>query len=203
MQHDKLSWGIFAAIRRDASVLIKKRSDGTWDLPGGGQEPGEQSPFVTLAREVREEVGMDLASIKGMIGSYLPFHIEAKGKTDIACIYGCEADGEPSVSNEATSFKWIDLPEAMEWIRNGHATLGPIVGPKDRVGRTARMILDATTVLWTVDHSTVNNNLDVPYAEGWQLSKDGLWLVQRPHATMLYAWRRRDPFEPDGLMKAV
>jgi 8-oxo-dGTP diphosphatase len=33
---------------------------GCWDLPGGGREGGE-APDETLAREVREEVGLDLA----------------------------------------------------------------------------------------------------------------------------------------------
>ena len=30
-----------------------------WDFPGGGREPGE-TPFETVAREVFEEVGLDL-----------------------------------------------------------------------------------------------------------------------------------------------
>jgi 8-oxo-dGTP diphosphatase len=30
-----------------------------WDFPGGGRE-GNETPFETLAREVREEVGLDL-----------------------------------------------------------------------------------------------------------------------------------------------
>ena len=45
-------------IRRDARPDIPFPD--TWDFPGGGRE-GRETPFATVARETREEVGLTLA----------------------------------------------------------------------------------------------------------------------------------------------
>ncbi len=55
--------GVYALIRRDDEVLLTRISDrgfhsGSWTLPGGGLDHGE-SPREGLAREVREECGID------------------------------------------------------------------------------------------------------------------------------------------------
>lgn len=59
--------GAKAAILIGGRLLITLRDDvawidwpGFWDLPGGGRE-GNETPRETLAREVMEEVGLDLA----------------------------------------------------------------------------------------------------------------------------------------------
>lgn len=59
--------GAKAALLIGPSLLATLRDDvpgipfpGAWDLPGGGRE-GAEAPEETLAREVREEVGLDLA----------------------------------------------------------------------------------------------------------------------------------------------
>jgi 8-oxo-dGTP diphosphatase len=54
---------VYAVIRRGGDVLLTRISDrgahpGAWTLPGGGLDHGE-SPRVALAREVREECGVD------------------------------------------------------------------------------------------------------------------------------------------------
>jgi ADP-ribose pyrophosphatase YjhB (NUDIX family) len=55
--------GVYALIRRHDAVLLTRISErgfhsGSWTLPGGGLDHGE-SPRRGLAREVREECGMD------------------------------------------------------------------------------------------------------------------------------------------------
>jgi 8-oxo-dGTP diphosphatase len=54
-----------AAIVRDGRVLACRRTAppaaaGRWELPGGKVEPGE-SPESALVREVREELGLEIA----------------------------------------------------------------------------------------------------------------------------------------------
>jgi A/G-specific adenine glycosylase len=54
-----------AVIRRDGKLLIAQRSPngmlgGLWEFPGGKQQPGETLPEC-LRREIREELGVDIA----------------------------------------------------------------------------------------------------------------------------------------------
>lgn len=58
---------VTAALVRDGRVLLVHRSPdrraypNVWDLPGGHVEPGE-TELVALAREVREELGVRIAT---------------------------------------------------------------------------------------------------------------------------------------------
>lgn len=61
--------GVAAVIFRDEGVLLQRRDDnGCWGLPGGGVEPGE-SVRAAVAREVREETGLDVEPVR-LIGVY-------------------------------------------------------------------------------------------------------------------------------------
>jgi 8-oxo-dGTP pyrophosphatase MutT (NUDIX family) len=62
---------IVTALLRDGNrILLVHRSPrrrwypGVWDMPGGHVEPGEL-PGVALARELREELGIDIAAPSG------------------------------------------------------------------------------------------------------------------------------------------
>ncbi|QOV24194.1 NUDIX hydrolase [Anabaenopsis elenkinii] len=50
-------------------VLIKRRDDGCWALPGGMVDWGEDIP-QTVKRELREETGLDLVNISRLVGVY-------------------------------------------------------------------------------------------------------------------------------------
>jgi len=61
--------GVAAVIFTADGVLLQRRDDnGRWGLPGGGMEPGE-SVRAALAREVREETGLEVEPLR-LIGVY-------------------------------------------------------------------------------------------------------------------------------------
>jgi ADP-ribose pyrophosphatase YjhB (NUDIX family) len=61
--------GVAAVIFRGDGVLLQRRDDnGRWGLPGGGVEPGE-SVRAAIAREVREETGLEVEPVR-LIGVY-------------------------------------------------------------------------------------------------------------------------------------
>jgi 8-oxo-dGTP diphosphatase len=56
---------VAAVVRRGDTILVTRRPDraegpGQWEFPGGKVEPGESEP-AALRREIREELGCDLA----------------------------------------------------------------------------------------------------------------------------------------------
>jgi ADP-ribose pyrophosphatase YjhB (NUDIX family) len=50
-------------------VLIRRRDDGCWSLPGGMVDWGENIPD-TVKRELKEETGLDLVKIRRLVGVY-------------------------------------------------------------------------------------------------------------------------------------
>jgi ADP-ribose pyrophosphatase YjhB (NUDIX family) len=50
-------------------VLIQRRDNGRWSLPGGIVDWGEDIPS-SVKRELSEETGLDLVSIKRLVGVY-------------------------------------------------------------------------------------------------------------------------------------
>jgi 8-oxo-dGTP diphosphatase len=50
-------------------VLIRRRDDGRWALPGGMVDWGEDIPN-TVRRELMEETGLDLVKIRRLVGVY-------------------------------------------------------------------------------------------------------------------------------------
>lgn len=50
-------------------VLIRRRDDGLWALPGGMVDWGEDVPS-TVRRELMEETGLELVNIRRLVGVY-------------------------------------------------------------------------------------------------------------------------------------
>ena len=64
-------------LRRHDEVLLTRRPDGThlagyWEFPGGKLEPGEM-PEQALARELREELGIDVVTTQPLIRHRHPY----------------------------------------------------------------------------------------------------------------------------------
>ena len=54
-------------------VLVRRRDNGCWSLPGGMVEWGEDIP-TTVARELQEETGLQIMQIGRLIGVYSAPH---------------------------------------------------------------------------------------------------------------------------------
>lgn len=100
-----------AAIVRDGRVLCAKRDAkrqlaGRWEFPGGKIEAGE-SCEEALAREIREELGCEVA-----VGEHIctSEHEYPFGRVRLA-VYWCRLEtGEPSAS-EHQELRWVEPGE--------------------------------------------------------------------------------------------
>ena len=105
----KKTVSIKAVIRKDGKILMVKNTHDVYDLPGGRMRCGE-SIHDTLAREVREEIGRELASVAD--APALAFSWEYKeGKSHgIVIAYDVETKDVSLSSNDAdiTGFEWIE-----------------------------------------------------------------------------------------------
>lgn len=95
-------------VRGDTVVLLRNRR-GEWELPGGKLELGE-SPERCVAREIEEELGLDVAPTT-LVDSWV--YDIAAGTHVLVITYGCvERTARAAVlSDEHTRFDWIPLDE--------------------------------------------------------------------------------------------
>jgi 8-oxo-dGTP diphosphatase len=102
-------------IVRDGRLLITQRTQppalaGKWEFPGGKIEEGE-APEVALARELREEIGVDVRV--GRIWDVL-FHRYPDFDL-IMLVYACAiADGEPRAV-DVGDLAWVLPVELPRW----------------------------------------------------------------------------------------
>ena len=102
-----------ALVDADRKVLLQQRAPGRsmaglWEFPGGKVEPDE-SPEAALARELGEELGIDVAE-----GALVPACFASApnaGKHMILLLYICrEWSGEPRPL-DASGLKWLQVAE--------------------------------------------------------------------------------------------
>ena len=96
----------------DRLLLTQRRADQPlplkWEFPGGKVEPGE-SPVDALARELREELGVE-AEV-GRIWDVL--HHDYGGYEIVMLVYGCRLkSGEIPACVEVAELAWL-LPEQL------------------------------------------------------------------------------------------
>jgi putative (di)nucleoside polyphosphate hydrolase len=118
--------GVVAVIERDGGdVMVFERADapGSWQLPQGGIEPGEE-PHEAVWREVGEETGLqpDQLTLVGEFPEWVvyewPRHIVGgrKGMGQAHRWFAfrlARADATPSPDgSEFTAWKWVDR----EWL---------------------------------------------------------------------------------------
>lgn len=96
--------GVFAVIEREGRYLLARRRDiGWWNLAGGGLEYGE-SVEEGLAREVREEIGANIA-IERLLGVY-----SKPRKNEVVLAFVCHLTDDsprPGPSDEVSEVAWF------------------------------------------------------------------------------------------------
>ncbi len=90
-------------------VLIIRRADGRWCLPGGKVDYG-QTIEQAVAAELREETGLECTGQRFLFyQDSLPLQVGA-----MHCInlyFECRASGQPRTTEEALEFAWIGPTE--------------------------------------------------------------------------------------------
>ena len=112
---------VIGVVISDKKILMTQRSDsslegetsfrGFWQFPGGSVEFGE-NPKVSVVRELKEELGVDVSVV-----SFVP-HIYTSVRNNwqgIFMVYICQMnDSEKQkivLNHEATQFKWCSLSQ--------------------------------------------------------------------------------------------
>lgn len=110
-----LQVGVKILLKNDENkyLLLKRNADkyqnmkDLWDIPGGRIELNT-SLYENLAREVREETGMQLASSIQILGAQ---DIFVKDKHVVRITYLGTATGTPILSEEHLDYGWFSLEE--------------------------------------------------------------------------------------------
>jgi 8-oxo-dGTP pyrophosphatase MutT (NUDIX family) len=93
-------------VRGDTVVLLRNRRD-EWELPGGKLEIGE-SPERCVAREIDEELGLDVVPAS-LVDSWV-YEITAGTHVLVLTYFCVERSPRAAVlSDEHTRFEWIPL----------------------------------------------------------------------------------------------
>jgi 8-oxo-dGTP diphosphatase len=147
--------GLGLVVHDDKVLMIQSnyRIDGSWTLPGGGQEPGETIP-ACVEREVLEETGVtvravDLLRVRESIPGRDPrYPAKPKERHRIEFMWWCEVVSIPDVLHAVkpdeghTAIEWIPLDDVK----------GMIVTPFGIESILADMVHCYRVGLWSPDY---------------------------------------------------
>lgn len=92
------------------SQLLGKEKETQWDIPGGRIETNENL-MEALAREIKEETGMDLFGEPELIAAQDIF-VPAKDLHVVRLTYSAISEGEFKLSDEHVDYIWVTVKEA-------------------------------------------------------------------------------------------
>ena len=103
---------VAAAIERDGRYLAARRTKpdwaaGRWEFPGGKVEPGE-SDTDALAREIREELGVEIS-----VGERVPGEWPLNDDLVLHLYVASLLEGEPQPLDHHDEIRWV-APEEFE-----------------------------------------------------------------------------------------
>ena len=93
-------------IKNGKILLTRKYDEDQFIIPGGKIISGE-TPRETLARELKEELNVELIEMR-FWGQNHTVHFRNKEKMIIMDSYLVQVKGEPKASSEINEFKWLD-----------------------------------------------------------------------------------------------
>jgi 8-oxo-dGTP diphosphatase len=114
----KLQVGVKVLIKQgDAYLFLRRSADfkagpQKWDIPGGRIEPDEALE-VALAREVREETGLQLTRVDTLQAAQDIFVSDAEIHV-VRLTYTGQADGEVTISDEHDDYRWMTVQEILD-----------------------------------------------------------------------------------------
>lgn len=101
-----------ALVERDGKYLMiqegKEYVKGTWNVPGGGVEHGE-NPVEAVKREVFEETGLEIEEVEGLIGVFNSRSAE-DGHPVLVLMFSCKVESgepEPEFDDEILDAKFL------------------------------------------------------------------------------------------------
>ncbi|HPX93440.1 MAG TPA: NUDIX domain-containing protein [Bacillota bacterium] len=105
-----------AIVENNRILLLKRKDNEKWTMPGGTLEIGENMTACAL-REVKEETGYTIR-ITDIIGTYTDPNIKVEYsdgeiRQEFTLLYaGVIVSGHPKLDQESTNFIWIELENA-------------------------------------------------------------------------------------------
>jgi 8-oxo-dGTP diphosphatase len=123
---------VAAAVERDGRYLVARRTQpadvaGRWEFPGGKVESGETDEQA-LTREIREELGVEIA-----VGERIPGAWALHGDLVLHLYVATLLDGEPAPLEQHDAIRWVTsaefdtvdwLPGDIEAVRNLRKVVG-------------------------------------------------------------------------------
>ena len=106
-----------AVIERNGKYLMiqegKEYVKGTWNVPGGGVEHGE-NPVEAVKREVYEETGLEIEEVNGLIGV---FNSRSAEDGHLVTVFSCSVESgnpEPEFDDEILDAEFLTREEIQE-----------------------------------------------------------------------------------------
>ena len=104
-----------ALIIHNGKVLFIQRAQelarGKWAFPGGSVKEGDKNVKQTAVREVKEEAGLDIKTLR-LLGTYSTWEYDPN--YEISCFVAESEEDKVTPSSEVMDWKWLDPAEGLD-----------------------------------------------------------------------------------------